>query len=74
MRKMRGARLFVQLVFSLSLLFARTLCAQNYYWENPERVSKSGASFPRALSNGQDAAIFWQEVDEKESSIYLTVQ
>ena len=74
MIKMRGARLFLQLFFSLSLLFARTLCAQNYYWENPERVSKSGASFPRALSNGQDAAIFWQEVDEKESSIYLTVQ
>lgn len=71
---LRTARFAAQLIFSLLLLLGRTASAQNYYWETPARVSKNGACFPRALSNGQDAAVFWQEVDAKNSSIYLSVQ
>ena len=74
MEKMRGKRLFLQLIFSLALALFPLVWAQNYYWEDPVSVSKSGACFPRAVCNGNDAAVFWQEVDAKNSSIYLSVQ
>ena len=74
MEKMRVRRFFTQLIVSLALLLAPRLWAESYYWENPVRVSQSGACFPRAVSNGQNAAAFWQEVDAKNSSIYLTIQ
>ncbi len=74
MNKARTARFAIQLIFSLALLFAKAAAAQNYYWEDPVRVSKNGACFPRAVYNGNDAAVFWQEVDAKNSSIYLAVQ
>lgn len=74
MEKMCVRRFFTQLIISLALLLAPRLWAESYYWENPVRVSQSGACFPRAVSNGQNAAAFWQEVDAKNSSIYLTIQ
>ncbi|MBQ9625940.1 MAG: hypothetical protein IJR40_02070, partial [Treponema sp.] len=64
----------LQLIFSFALLLSKGAAAQSYFWENPVRVSKSGVCFPRAVSNGQNAAVFWQEVDASSSSIFLTVQ
>ena len=74
MKMTRTARLAIQFVFSLALLFCKAASAQNYFWEAPVRVSQSGACFPRAVDNGKNAAVFWQEVDSKNSSIYLSVQ
>lgn len=74
MKKMRKRLFLTQLILSLTLLFAKGAAAQNYYWENPVRVSQSGVCFPRAVYNGSMAAVFWQEVDAKNSSIYLSVQ
>lgn len=56
------------------LLLARGIAAQNYFWEDPIRVSDSGVCFPRAVYNGKTAAALWQEVDQRNSSIYLNVQ
>ena len=74
MKEMRNKRFFWTIIFSLFLLAAKGAAAQNYYWENPVRVSQSGVCFPSAVSNGQIAAAVWQEVDAKKSSIYLVVQ
>ena len=73
MNKARTARLAIQFIFSLALLLGKAAAAQNYYWEAPARVSNNSACFPRAVDNGNDAAVFWQEVDAKNSSIYLSV-
>ena len=74
MIKMRKKRLFLTVLFSLFLLLAKGTAAQNYFWENPVRVSQSGVCFPSAVSNGKIAAAIWQEVDAKKSSIYLRIQ
>lgn len=71
---MRIRRFFVAVLFSLMLLASKEAAAQNYYWENPVRVSQSGVCFPRAVFNGNIAAAIWQEVDAKNSSIYLNIQ
>lgn len=74
MEEMRKRLFLLQLIFSFALLLSKGAAAQSYFWENPVRVSKSGVCFPRAVSNGQNAAVFWQEVDASSSSIFLTVQ
>ncbi len=74
MKEMQIKGFLTALIFSLTLLFAKGIFAQNYYWENPVRVSQSGVCFPRAVYNEQNAAVLWQEVDVKNSSIYLRVQ
>ncbi|MBO7123444.1 MAG: SpoIIE family protein phosphatase [Treponema sp.] len=71
---MRKKRFFLTILFSLMLLASKGAAAQNYFWENPVRVSQSGVCFPSAVSNGKIAAAIWQEVDAKKSSIYLTIQ
>ena len=73
MVKMRTKRFVWTVLFSL-FFFAAPLCAHNYFWENPVRLSQSGVCFPSAVSNGKIAAALWQEVDSKNSSIYLRVQ
>ena len=74
MEKMRKNRFLIAAIFSLMLLALKEGAAQNYFWENPVRVSQSGVCFPSAVSNGQIAAAVWQEVDAKKSSIYLVIQ
>ncbi len=71
---MRRTRLLAILIFSLCFLLPLEAVAQNYFWENPESVSSAGARFPRGVSNGDCAAVIWQEVDQKNSSIYLSIQ
>ncbi len=62
-----------QFIFSLVFLACGGIFfSQNYFWENPVRLSGIGACFPRAVSNGIDAASLWQEVDYSNSSIYLS--
>ena len=46
--------------------------AQNFYWENPEKLTSKDCRFPQAVSNFNSSAFFWQEVDTQSSLIYLS--
>lgn len=58
----------------ISLLSLFTIFSETYYWENPERISRGESRFPSAVSNNENAASFWQEIDEKQNQIYLSCQ
>ncbi|MCR5613127.1 SpoIIE family protein phosphatase [Treponema sp.] len=66
----------VGFLFILCALFSAVsgfeLCAQDYYWENPEKISVNDSRFPIAVSNSNSCAVFWQEVDEKKSEVYIS--
>ncbi|MBQ9630060.1 MAG: hypothetical protein IJR49_00530, partial [Treponema sp.] len=63
------------LLFMFSFFFISTLLySQDFYWENPVQISDALSCFPRAASNSKQSYIFWQEVDEKNNSIYLSCQ
>ena len=69
MKEMRKTRFLTAVIFSLLLLASKGAAAQNYFWENPVRVSQSGVCFPSAVSNGQiavggKAAVVLSSADE----------
>lgn len=64
-----------KLIFSIlaALLFSSQIfCATQFYWENPERITQNSSQFPSSVTNGNQAASFWQEIDSKNSRIYLS--
>lgn len=66
-------KFFTSVLFILfSFVLPSSLVAQSFYWESPERISTSDSRFPSAVSNNQNAAIFWQEIDGNQ--IWLSGQ
>ena len=64
---------FLLMLFALcSVVFLQDAFADNYYWENPERITRVDSRFPKAISNDFASAIFWQEIDAKNSAVYLS--
>lgn len=61
------------LIFLFVLLVSGApVSAAQYYWENPERISTGDCRFPQAVSNSSLYAVFWQEIDTRESRVYLS--
>ncbi len=56
--------------------FAGTLnmWAGDFYWETPERLTRSDSRFPSAVSGGTTSVVFWQEIDTKTRNIWLSCQ
>ena len=65
----------VKVIMSLALLlFALPAVSQNFYWENPVRISTGDARFPHVAANDSDTYVFWQEVDARAGWIWLSCQ
>lgn len=64
--------IFLFTVFAGISLFAPQKLFADYYWEVPEKLTSTDSRFPKAISNNDSCAIFWQEIDEKNSSVYLS--
>ena len=64
---------FLVFILLFAVAFFRiNLYAEQYYWENPERLTTGDCRFPQAVSNENSYAIFWQEIDTKKSEVYLS--
>lgn len=75
MNKIKSFRklFFLFVLFTLNFITAPCLLsAESYYWENPERISSGDARFPKAISSDSVSAIFWQDVDAKNSQLFLS--
>lgn len=72
--KMKNTNLIKKLFsfFVLLILICQSAAASSFYWENPVSITNTNTQFPRTISTDKDSYIFWQEVDEKTKSIYLT--
>ncbi|MCR4790362.1 MAG: SpoIIE family protein phosphatase [Treponemataceae bacterium] len=65
--------IFLMLLFSMQSLYA-----QDFYWENPEKISSSDSYFPSSAYNtdaqgNKTSVIIWQEVVNKKQ-IYLSAK
>ena len=58
------------LVLFFSSVFS--LAAQDFYWENPATLSEHDSRFPKAVTNGIESCVVWQEVDTKKHQIWLS--
>ena len=50
------------------------LSAQTMYWEDPVRITKGDARFPRVATDGTKNYVFWQEIDTHEEMIWLSCE
>lgn len=48
------------------------LHSNEFYWEIPQKLTSRDSRFPQAVSNSNSSAIFWQEIDTKNSLVYLS--
>lgn len=66
----------IKKLFAITGLFLSVFCAwpQDFYWDDPETVSRGDARFCKAVSNGSDSYAFWQEIDKAKKSIYISVR
>ncbi|MCQ2572509.1 MAG: SpoIIE family protein phosphatase [Treponema sp.] len=46
--------------------------AEEFYWENPEVISKNDSRFPKSVTNEKESCIIWQEIDKKSHQIRLS--
>lgn len=49
-----------------------TVCAQTFYWENPESITKADSRFPSSLKVEDSTYLFWQEIDASKKEIWLS--
>ena len=65
---MRTKVFFIQLMFSfLLVLNGAFIFAQNsFYWETPRALSSVDSRFPAAVSDGNHAAIFFEEIGKNQ--------
>ncbi|MBQ0163554.1 MAG: SpoIIE family protein phosphatase [Treponema sp.] len=64
--------IFLIAVFAGLNIFAPQKLFADYYWEVPEKLTATDSRFPKAISNNNSCAIFWQEIDTKNKLIYLS--
>ena len=62
---------FSVVVFCTSL---SRLSAQTMYWEDPVRITKGDARFPRVATDGTKSCVFWQEIDTRNETIWLSCE
>ena len=62
---------FSATVFCTSL---SRLSAQTMYWEDPVRITKGDARFPRVATDGTKSCVFWQEIDTRSETIWLSCE
>lgn len=61
-------------LFLLIPLFCFNLFAEDIYWENPKVVSSDEIAFPTTIHQNNKAFVFWQEIDSKNSQIWLSAR
>lgn len=64
--------IFLIAVFTGLNIFAPQKLFADYYWEVPEKLTSTDSRFPKAISNTNSCAIFWQEIDTKNNEVYLS--
>ena len=74
---MNTIRIFKKQIFLITCILGVLLCtagltAEEYYWENPERITTGDSRFPQGISNNNSSAVFWQEVDKANSLVYIS--
>ncbi|QTQ16085.1 PP2C family serine/threonine-protein phosphatase [Treponema parvum] len=65
---------FLLFLAAFFLSFPPSLFARDFYWEDTERITSSDSRFPSSVSNGKYTAVFWQEIDTANKSIWLSGQ
>ncbi len=58
-------------IFSSICSFA---LADDFYWENPEVITKKDSRFPKSATNGKSSCVIWQEADKKNHQLWLSCQ
>ncbi len=69
---LRKLNIFIFISILIVAFCPAELSARNFFWEHPVRLSSGDSRFPKAVSNGNAAAVIWQEIDSANSRIYLS--
>ena len=74
MNTIRIYRKYILLVLCmmLGILCPFNIHAEEYYWENPEKITSGDCRFPQGISNNNSSAVFWQEVDTSKSQVFIS--
>ena len=74
MNTIRIYRKYILLVLCmmLGILCPFNIHAEEYYWENPEKITSGDCRFPQGISNNNSCAVFWQEVDTSKSQVFIS--
>ena len=65
---------FTKLFFILLILFlhAMDVPAEDFYWERPATITVTDSRFPVTVLGKEKTYLFWEEIDAKNSQIYLS--
>ena len=66
--------IYFSLLVIFQLLFISPLFSLDIYWENPKVVSSDEIAFPTTIHQNNKAFVFWQEIDSKNSQIWLSAR
>ena len=62
--------IFLILVTLLTINFS--VFAQEFYWENPVKISPNNSFFPSVVQNQNNSCIFFQEVNNKTEELWVS--
>ena len=70
--------LFLRRFFLFSFFMLSSACsvvfAKDFWWNPQKQISTSDSAFPKTARNNEKTVSFWQEIDEKTNTIYLSAQ
>lgn len=64
--------IFLFLIFTGIYVFVPQNVYAEFYWEVPEKLTSTDSRFPKAISNNDSCAVFWQETDTQNKLVYLS--